>query len=58
MTSAAPGATSGAPNEPAIRRLLRATEIDTRMLGMIGALVLIWVGFNIYTVPRPARACS
>ena len=49
MTSAAPGATSAAPDEPAIRRLLRATEIDTRMLGMIGALVLIWIGFNIYT---------
>ena len=38
MTSAAPGATSAAPDEPALRRLLRATEIDTRMLGMIGAL--------------------
>ena len=49
MTSAAPGATTTAANEPAIRRLLRATEIDTRMLGMIGALVLIWVGFNLYT---------
>ena len=49
MSSAAPGATSTAPSEPAIRRLLRATEIDTRMLGMIGALVLIWVGFNVYT---------
>ncbi len=49
MTSAAPRATSAAPTEPLIRRLLRATEIDTRMLGMIGALVLIWVGFNIYT---------
>ncbi len=49
MTSAAPRATSAAPTEPPIRRLLRATEIDTRMLGMIGALVLIWVGFNIYT---------
>src|SRR5271166_5319905 len=49
MTSAAPGATSAAQNEPLIRRLLRATEIDTRMLGMIGALLLIWVGFNVYT---------
>ena len=49
MTSAAPGATSAAPDEPAIRRLLRATEIDTRMLGMIAALLLIWFGFNIYT---------
>jgi len=49
MTSAAPGATSTIPNESAIRRLPRATEIDTRMIGMIAALVLIWVGFNVYT---------
>jgi D-xylose transport system permease protein len=49
MTSAAPGASSAAPDEPAIRRLLRATEVDTRMLGMIFALLLIWVGFNVYT---------
>jgi D-xylose transport system permease protein len=30
--------------------LLRATEVDTRLLGMIGALVLIWVGFHVYTI--------
>jgi len=29
-------------------RFLRATEIDSRLLGMIGALVLIWVGFHLY----------
>ena len=28
-------------------RLMRATEIDTRMIGMIGALALIWIGFHI-----------
>src|SRR5271170_2761904 len=50
MTSAASRATSTAPNEPAIRRLLRATEIDTRMIGMIGALALIWIGFHVYTL--------
>src|SRR5580658_316016 len=50
MTSAASSATSAGLNEPAIRRLLRATEVDTRMLGMIGALALIWVGFHLYTV--------
>ncbi len=49
MTSAVPGASSAAPDEPAIRRLLRATEVDTRMLGMIFALALIWFGFNVYT---------
>ncbi len=31
-----------------IKRFLQATEIDTRLLGMIGALVLIWGGFHIY----------
>ena len=46
MTSAAPSATSAAPNESGVRRLLRATEVDTRMLGMIAALALIWIGFQ------------
>src|SRR3984885_7355122 len=50
MTSAAPSATSAAPNESGVRRLLRATEVDTRMLGMIGALALIWIGFHLYTL--------
>ena len=31
-------------------RFLRATEVDTRLLGMIGALMLIWVGFHFYGV--------
>ena len=50
MTSAAPSATSAVHNEPAIRRFLRATEVDTRMIGMIGALALIWIGFHLYTL--------
>ncbi len=29
-------------------RFLRATEVDTRLLGMIGALILIWLGFHFY----------
>jgi len=32
-----------------VARFFRATEIDTRMLGMIGALLIIWVGFHIMT---------
>ncbi len=28
-------------------RFLRATELDTRMLGMLAALALIWLGFHI-----------
>ncbi|HEX9855400.1 MAG TPA: sugar ABC transporter permease [Acidimicrobiia bacterium] len=30
-------------------RLLRATEVDTRLLGMIVALAVIWVIFNIFS---------
>jgi D-xylose transport system permease protein len=50
MSSAAPGAIGNAPDEPLLRRLMRATEVDTRMIGMIGALLLIWVGFHLYTL--------
>lgn len=31
-----------------VARFLRATEIDTRLLGMAGALLLIWIGFHLY----------
>ena len=31
----------------AVGRFLKATEIDTRMLGMLGALVIIWIGMHI-----------
>ena len=36
--------------ESALVRFLRATEVDTRLLGMIGALMLIWLGFHFYGV--------
>lgn len=36
--------------DSALVRFLRATEVDTRLLGMIGALMLIWVGFHLYGV--------
>lgn len=36
------------PSNP-LSRLLRATEIDTRLLGMIGALIVIWVLFNVFS---------
>ena len=32
----------------AVARFFRATEIDTRLLGMCGALLAIWVGFHLY----------
>ena len=34
--------------ESPVKRFFRATEIDTRLLGMFGALILIWVGFQIF----------
>jgi D-xylose transport system permease protein len=34
-------------NEGPVKRFFRATEIDPRMLGMIGALILIWCTFDI-----------
>lgn len=37
-------ATAGNP----LGRFVKATEIDPRLLGMIGALLLIWVGFHLY----------
>lgn len=35
-------------DDGALRRFIKATEIDPRMLGMIAALLLIWAGFDLY----------
>ena len=35
-----------------IARFFRATELDTRMLGMIGALLLIWIAFHFLSGER------
>lgn len=40
----APGAEDGP-----VARFLRATEIDPRLLGMVGALALIWLAFEAYS---------
>lgn len=37
------GPTGGSP----IQKFFAATEIDTRLLGMVAALALIWVGFHV-----------
>lgn len=47
VVPASPGA-ARAENESAFTRFMRATEIDARLLGMIAALLLIWVGFHLY----------
>jgi D-xylose transport system permease protein len=36
--------------EGALSTFLRATEIDARMLGMFGALLVIWLGFHVYGI--------
>jgi D-xylose transport system permease protein len=41
--------------ESVVKQFFRATELDTRIIGMIGALLIIWVGFDIYSgILRPA----
>lgn len=40
-----------------ISRFIAATELDTRLLGMVGALLLIWIGFHflsggLFLTPR------
>lgn len=32
-----------------LQRFLIGTELDTRLLGMIGALAIVWIGFNIFS---------
>ncbi len=48
QNSAPPAAPSGDVHLGPVGKFLRATEIDTRLLGMIGALLMIWVGFHLY----------
>ena len=38
--------------ESMVTRLIRATEVDTRMLGMLGALLLIWICFHVFSDGR------
>jgi D-xylose transport system permease protein len=33
--------------ESPVKRFFRATEIDTRLLGMVGAMLIIWIGFDL-----------
>lgn len=46
--SNSPTTTGSDASQGPVTRFLRATEIDTRLLGMVAALVLIWVGFHLY----------
>ncbi len=46
-TSAAHSQGPALSEQNAVRRFFQATELDTRMLGMIGALLVIWIGFHV-----------
>jgi D-xylose transport system permease protein len=46
VTTAPPNAT-GEPTGRSWRTTLQALELDTRLLGMVGALAVIWIFFNI-----------
>ena len=46
-TEAAAPASAAERGSRSIGNLFRTAEIDTRLLGMIGALIVIWIAFNI-----------
>jgi D-xylose transport system permease protein len=46
--SVSPPADPIKPRDGLLTRFLKATELDTRLIGMVGALALIWVGFHLY----------
>lgn len=47
MTDVAGAAPQIAGRRPRIGDLVKATEIDLRLFGMVGALILIWVGLGL-----------
>ena len=47
ITTTASANRARSASENPVKRFFRATEIDTRLLGMVGALLIIWIGFNI-----------
>ncbi len=56
-TSSAPVDRARASELNALGRFLKATELDTRMLGMVGALLVIWLGLHflsggLFLTPR------
>ncbi|CAN5272593.1 sugar ABC transporter permease [soil metagenome] len=50
-TGSMPGE-SRARSRSAVRNFLQATEIDTRMLGMVAALAIVWIGFHMMSAWR------
>jgi D-xylose transport system permease protein len=44
-----PAASKIAAQRLRLRSMVRAVEIDTRLMGMLGALAVIWIGFHFWT---------
>ena len=51
-TSTAPADHARASELGPVARFLHATELDTRMLGMVGALLIIWAGLQVVSSVR------
>lgn len=52
MANQAAAAPAPAPTKSGtglVTRFLTATELDTRLLGMIGALAVVWIGFHYFS---------
>lgn len=49
MTDTPHPPTTQTPEDGSFTRFLRATEIDPRLLGMVGALLMIWLAFEAYS---------
>ncbi len=47
MTQSTVAAETGATPPRSMRSILLSMEVDTRLLGLIGATIVIWIGFNI-----------
>ena len=46
MTEASPATKGASPTQRSVGSVLASLDVDTRMLGMVGALAIIWLGFN------------
>jgi D-xylose transport system permease protein len=47
MAKGAAVAPAGAARSGGFARFMQATELDARILGMLGALAIIWIGFDV-----------
>jgi len=46
VTEASPATKGTSPTQRSVGSVLASLDVDTRMLGMVGALAIIWLGFN------------